>query len=301
MKLRFTRNGRSHARELVVSLRRNDAVSSRCLRWLLSSTHKNFLPFRYEHGRRAGSTMLFYDVTGLTSLKSFVRRTKLTVEGITRMLVSLAEALTFCVNGGNRFATMVFDPAYVFVGATCELHFVFVPIAESCIDKPGSPLVLLEMLGDAERLRFCSPNAAELSRHLSDFVLGEDGVFSLNSLRAFLRSSCKVEVSASGEAGAARRSTRQLLRASTGERFEVREGTTLRVGRSSACEVCVSGETGVSRNHACVCCERGDVYVWDVGSKNGTTYDGRRLTPNTRVRLCPGDTFYVDAVEFEIL
>lgn len=300
MKTRFARNRQSGARELVVLLRRNDAVSSRRLRWLLSSPHKGILHFRYAFGARRGKTRLYYDVSGLTSLRGFLRRTKLTTDGLTRMLVSLAEALMWCSGGGNRFASMLFDPAHVFVGTTCELHFVFLPVAETSGLEPNTPLALLEALGDVERLHFLTPNAADLSRHLADFVLGEDGVFSLNAFKAFLRSACKVEVRQGGAVARPHEAGRLLRHVSTGRTYELDEGVTLRMGRGSGCDVRLSDNADISREHAYACCEGGEVFVWDAGSKNGTSYNGVRLGPGERVRVSPGETFLLDAEAFEV-
>jgi hypothetical protein len=70
------------------------------------------------------------------------------------------------------------------------------------------------------------------------------------------------------------------------------DGRTLRVssnplviGRLPECEV-VLGDTNVSRRHAQVAMDAGDVVVTDLGSTNGTFVNGRRVT---RAAIQPGD------------
>jgi hypothetical protein len=57
------------------------------------------------------------------------------------------------------------------------------------------------------------------------------------------------------------------------------------IGRLPECEVCL-GDTNVSRRHAQVALDAGDVVVTDLGSTNGTFVNGRRIT---RATVRPGD------------
>ncbi|HEY8080630.1 MAG TPA: DUF3662 and FHA domain-containing protein [Acidimicrobiales bacterium] len=57
------------------------------------------------------------------------------------------------------------------------------------------------------------------------------------------------------------------------------------IGRLPECEVCL-GDTNVSRRHAQVALDAGDVVVTDLGSTNGTFVNGRRVT---RATVRPGD------------
>lgn len=79
----------------------------------------------------------------------------------------------------------------------------------------------------------------------------------------------------------------ELAEASTGRRFVLRIGTTT-VGRES-CDVLLMDGT-VSRRHAQIAVEGGQVTVTDLGSTNGTQVNGNRLAPNTPTVLSPGDT-----------
>ena len=69
----------------------------------------------------------------------------------------------------------------------------------------------------------------------------------------------------------------------------------LEIGRSSGCDVVVDSGT-VSRHHADIEVTGGVVTLTDVGSSNGTTLDGRRLTPNQPVPLAIGVPFLIGSV-----
>jgi hypothetical protein len=60
-------------------------------------------------------------------------------------------------------------------------------------------------------------------------------------------------------------------------RFDVREGPIV-LGRHEACQVQVTSRR-LSRLHACVYSHRGQLWLADLHSQNGTVYQGRSLTP----------------------
>lgn len=304
MRLRFRKNRRSQARELVVSLRRGDITNSRQIRWLSMDPHKNYLPITYEPGRRGRAGQLRYDVTGLTSLKGFIRRTKVSADGLKSMLVSLCEALVWCARANNRYFSILFDMEHVFVGTTCELHFVFLPVTGTLDLAENTPLTLLSLLGNEGKVHYASPEAAVTGRHLSGFVLEQDGVFSLNALRRFVREVCQVDVLASGVvrqvASDARHSKCALRSIATGKTYAVCESVTFLLGRGAGCDIRLAESVGVSREHACVRWQGRELLLWDVGSSNGTFFEGRRIAPQERVRLLPGDTFFLDDEGFVV-
>jgi pSer/pThr/pTyr-binding forkhead associated (FHA) protein len=57
---------------------------------------------------------------------------------------------------------------------------------------------------------------------------------------------------------------------------ELREGAPVLVGRSAACEVPLA-DTDVSREHAAVSLRDGQVFVEDLGSRNGTFVNDARV------------------------
>ncbi len=59
------------------------------------------------------------------------------------------------------------------------------------------------------------------------------------------------------------------------------------VGRSSANELCYPDDAGLSRQHLALLLVGGQWHVEDLGSKNGTLVNGKRI--EKRVPFCPGD------------
>ncbi|HLY25305.1 MAG TPA: FHA domain-containing protein [Aggregatilineales bacterium] len=68
----------------------------------------------------------------------------------------------------------------------------------------------------------------------------------------------------------------------------VLEATPFMIGRARTCQLIVD-LPGVSRQHAQVILERGQVFVADMNSANGTYVNGQRLTSGERRRLRAGD------------
>ncbi len=81
------------------------------------------------------------------------------------------------------------------------------------------------------------------------------------------------------------------------QEIELREGDVI-VGRSSECDVQVEGEA-VSRKHARIAVRSGAVFVEDMGSRNGTFVNGRRIAERTQVS--PGDAVQFGEAGFELL
>lgn len=87
-----------------------------------------------------------------------------------------------------------------------------------------------------------------------------------------------------------------LVRDDTEERWPL-DAHTVSIGRGSASTIVVD-DTRVSRLHAKVAPGRSGWTVTDAGSSNGTTHNGRLLTPNVPQPLKPGDRIGIGPVEF---
>jgi pSer/pThr/pTyr-binding forkhead associated (FHA) protein len=68
------------------------------------------------------------------------------------------------------------------------------------------------------------------------------------------------------------------------------------LGRSEAADVALPFSS-ISREHARILCLNGEVYIEDLGSSNGVTVNGNRVTRN---RLSPGDLVTMGVVEFRV-
>ncbi len=77
---------------------------------------------------------------------------------------------------------------------------------------------------------------------------------------------------------------------SAGRRYEVRAEAV--IGRSPSCEIPLD-DAKVSRRHARVWVEGGRAHLVDLGSRNGTVFNGNRIAQE--VLLTPGDQFQVGA------
>jgi serine/threonine protein kinase len=72
------------------------------------------------------------------------------------------------------------------------------------------------------------------------------------------------------------------------KRFDVRQGPIV-LGRHEACQFPVTSRR-LSRLHACVYTHRGQLWLADLHSQNGTVYQGRSLTPGIPTPLPPDGT-----------
>ncbi len=79
-----------------------------------------------------------------------------------------------------------------------------------------------------------------------------------------------------------------LSGSNVGEMYKLQEGDTV-IGRGAQADVKVIDE-GISRVHARIVHQGGDLYIEDMGSKNGTFANGARIT---RHRLSDGDKIQV--------
>ncbi len=297
LRLSLRKNRVTRRRELVVTLRRGEHAVHKCICWIESRPHATLLACSCEYGDGLGRVRLRYDVEGLTSLKGYLRRARLSNKVITNMLVSIAEALTCCRAARMAYACLLFDVSHVFVGATGILHFVFVPLDIQTAGARDTPLSLLEAISTSLARTTKDPNLAGLARRLCDFVRSEEGVFSLNAWHSFVREECQADVRADGSrvlCSYDRSGCKILRRVATGDEYELEEGESIRLGRAGASDLPIQGNPRISRMHAGVDVKKNGIELWDLGSKNGVVANGRRLLPGERVFVPWGESFFLD-------
>lgn len=90
-----------------------------------------------------------------------------------------------------------------------------------------------------------------------------------------------------------------LERSDTGERVALGDGA-VTIGRSADRGIVID-DTRVSRAHATVAPGRRGWAIADAGSSNGTTVNGRLLTPNVAQPLAPGDRIGIGPVELIVV
>ena len=89
-----------------------------------------------------------------------------------------------------------------------------------------------------------------------------------------------------------------LMRLDTKETVPVSQFPFILGRQASAADYCIEGDTGVSRTHAMITMIQGKIILRDMGSKNGTFYQGRRLTEGETVQLRTGDKIQIGQAEF---
>jgi len=72
------------------------------------------------------------------------------------------------------------------------------------------------------------------------------------------------------------------------------------IGTAEANRICVRWDAAVSRVHACIQWQGGDLYLLDNRSTNGTVVNGRRVDAGTRIRLHLGDQIVVGQTLFSV-
>lgn len=83
-----------------------------------------------------------------------------------------------------------------------------------------------------------------------------------------------------------------------GEEQAVLSGEVLYLGRSSQNDYCIAGNISIGRRHAVIEKHRDGYYLKDMGSVNGTSVNGRRLTGEDICRLQNGDRIWLANEEF---
>jgi len=76
-----------------------------------------------------------------------------------------------------------------------------------------------------------------------------------------------------------------LIRLKTNETIRISKQS-FRLGKErGSVDYCVSDNSAVSREHACVICNNGRYYISDLNSKNGTYIDGRIVNPGSKMEI----------------
>ena len=256
-----------------------------------------------------GRERLSYCVEGVSSLSGYLRRHVLSSTTLVRMVESLFRALGWCAAHDVRYSNVLFEARFVYVTAVGELKFVLAPVEGAAPLVDHTPLTLLEALCQARHRQ--DPSCSELVRALEGFVRREEGLFSLNALRSLVRDEfgmadasggAALEQSALAPAGdGCQREGLRIRRHATDEVFPLGDDCVTKIGRGADCGISIQGNRHISRAHACVRVRGSQVQLWDVGSKNGTWVDGRRLGVGQRVSLRRADSFCLDDEEFSVL
>ena len=186
MRMKFVRNGRTKRRELLIATQHGEAIDRKRATWLVDAGEQLLLGFSFEASSAGIGGMMHFDVEGLWSLKTFLAKRMLVQQELMGLLEALLALIDLCAARRIPTELGLYDPEYIFVDAQCCPHFVVLPLEEVPLQDRNSPLALLRALGDADHLRFDSPNAEELSRRLGKYLINQGEVFSANRFRTFM-------------------------------------------------------------------------------------------------------------------
>ena len=326
MKTRIRRNGKSHRRELVITPEKGESLNPKESSWLVKHPHRTFLPYHFSYGKGSQDVILYYDIDGLISVGKYIKSKYLTESQIAMLLVDVALSQIWCSKNGYRYFSMIFDPKYVFVDNGGRIAFVFIPFEGMQFRVENSPLTLLSAIGNTKRIKVANHNASVLVDRIGDYVLNENGVFSLNRLRQFIKAECWIDIDTDGSVKRVKGSHIEsavetngydfsdinhgyednpktddgtlngdcvFIRCSNNERQTIPRDRILYVGRGSECQVRLLGNSKVGRKHLVIKCEEDCLIIQDLDSTNGTVVESERLGSNYAVQIAYGTEFLI--------
>jgi hypothetical protein len=182
VKIKLMQSRKSGSQTLQIKPGKNEKLQYEQAEWLVSGPSEHLLPFRYT--LEEGDAVLYYDITGLSDLKSYLRAS-LNTSQYAGMLVAVADVLGTCTSKNYPTSGFLCDIEQVYVNPDGVLKFVFVPLSGMAPKKNETPLGLLGNLGDTKHVSFVVPDDARHAAALFDYV-NRNQVLSLNSYREFL-------------------------------------------------------------------------------------------------------------------
>lgn len=321
----------------MITSRRGESLDLRRATWVAELGFYGLMIPAYYVDNKTGIVTLSYSLTGLTSLKEYVRSYQIRQQDLVTWLCDVAQSYgrcTDCGEGSYWQHSLLFDDEYVYVDAELHLHFVLVPLDGVPFRFENTPLSLLGMLSDTQRVTYGQPEALPFVQAVASYVIGEQNTFSFNSYRGFVKKMCGVTISPGGElltsnstsvgtsesrttkmktgilsarqdSGfvqqqvGARRSC-ALRQLSTKTVYQVKEGQSLVMGRGSNSQLRIEGSTDLSRRHAKVELRGSRLYITDLGSRNGTFVGAVRLTPQKTIAINIPGRFRLSGEEFSV-
>lgn len=112
---------------------------------------------------------LYFDVTGLVSLREYVRRDVLSHQKYERLLASVAELVSTCDALGIDVADVLCDDTRIFASFDGVLHAAYVPLLHGEHPSSTTVLSLVGTMGNARRLRFYLEEDERIARAVARF------------------------------------------------------------------------------------------------------------------------------------
>lgn len=166
--------------------------------WLVSNPHGNLAHFQYSIN--GTETMLYYDLTGLTDLKSYLKASIDSAQ-YRGMLFAIADVLSLCTKLDYPTSAIQFDLEHVYVQPDGTLRFIFIPLTGIPARQDGTPLALLLYLSEQSHVSFVVPDDCKHAAALYDYAK-RNSVLSLSSYEEFLSGEFGMAFTVRGASGA---------------------------------------------------------------------------------------------------
>ena len=289
MRVWYEREGSAGQCRLVVRGRRAEPLDQR-LAGAVAGARERHLAALVAFQERAGRATVRYDVTGLGTLRDFVRGKDLTSHTLLGFVGDLLGVLAWCASSHVGSMQLLLDPRHVYVREGAALCFVCLPLQRFSARHRGAPLELLASLCQGRHVSFADADAAALAERLYGHVSRANGVFSAMGLRSFLRA----EQGVASKVGI-------VLRDARGHEVAALDGWHECIaGRAEGCDLRLPQNRLVSREHARIRAVAGGVMLCDLASTNGSEVAGCRLQPNEEVFVPQGGSFSLAGEEFYV-
>ena len=188
MKLRLTKDRKSGSQTLVVKPTKHETLEYDQAEWARTYEGEGLVPFRYV---RDNDVTLYYDVTGLVGLKSYLKA-EISLDQYRRILAQLADLLGTCTRQQLPSSAIQFEPERVYLDAQGAPKFVFVPLSGVAERRESSPVAFLHYLG-GKHVKFVVDDDRRHASAVEDFA-SRNQVLSLSALREFLQRDLGVTV-----------------------------------------------------------------------------------------------------------
>lgn len=182
MKARVTHDRRSGSRTLVVRPAKREQLAYDTAEWLRAHAGEELVDFRYS---RDGSTTLYYDVTDLVDLPTYLRA-QVSLDQYRRILSGLHAVLAVCTREGIPTSMLRLAPNDVLLTAEGAPRFTLVPLTGVPEQAGSSPSALLHYLA-SRHVRFVVPGDERHAAALGDFA-SRNQVLTISAFREFLAS-----------------------------------------------------------------------------------------------------------------
>lgn len=286
------------------SLGRFERINQEELKVLVNGKIRGLVPVEIVTKRR--SAVLKIELVQVIPLDSYFQ-TAMTFETALSLIMSTLRIACECEHYGLRADNLCWDCAHIFVDTAGEVRMIYWPV--TTLDQSGSsPLRFYRMFCDV--LSQNCESATIYNQYTRYFYQREH--FELHLFHQLMQNICEMWYDDRQKEKVPPRKKDDVLRPDASyvicsgwlER-QGKPGTIplkkdkVRIGRDpGSCNVALVGHAGVSREHAVIEIVGSQYFIRDLGSKNGTILQGRRMEPNVQILLHDGDQIRIHDVIF---